>query len=139
MSAYRLKGTAGSVTNQSWPLENITIIGSDPASAIHVDSEALAAQHAELAVEDDQVSLKLLGEGEGLYLNGIAVEKALLASGDEIRIGNCRWMLQAPGLRPQKVLTDEAVRQRNRWVPWLIVGGLLAAGFLAWGAGLLPF
>jgi phosphohistidine phosphatase SixA len=72
-------------------------------------------------------------------LNGEAVEHAILASGDEIRIANCRWVLQAPGLRPEKVLTSEAVRTRRSYVPWLITAGLLAAAGLAWYQGLLPF
>jgi hypothetical protein len=67
----------------------------------------------------------------------------LLNSGDEIRLGACRWVLQAPGLRPEKVLTEQAVKQRSRLMPWLLVGALLAAAAvaatLAWQRGLLPF
>ena len=64
---------------------------------------------------------------------------AQLASGDEIRIGNCRWVLQAPGLRPEKVLTAEAVKPQRSYLPWLVVGGLLAAAAASWYLGLLSF
>ena len=72
-------------------------------------------------------------------LNGRSVEQATLASGDEIRIANCRFVLQAPGLKPQKVLTEAAVRpRRRRLLPWLVAAGLLAAAAAAaWYAGLL--
>ena len=72
-------------------------------------------------------------------LNGEPVEQASLGSGDEIRIANCRWVLQAPGLRPQKVLTEDAVQRKRGRLPWLIVGGLLAAAALAWYRGWLSF
>lgn len=139
MSTYRLKGTAGPVTNRSWPLENRAIIGGDAGATIHLDSETVASSHAELTVGEGQISLKLIAEGGELFVNGAPVKETLLSSGDEIRIGNCRWMLQAPGLRPQKVLTEDAVRKRNRWLPWVIVGGLAAAGATAWWLGYLPF
>ena len=74
-----------------------------------------------------------------VQLNGQAVETAALASGDEIRIGNCRFVLQAPGLRPETVLTAEAIGRQRAYLPWLIVAGLLAAAAASWYAGLLNF
>jgi hypothetical protein len=139
MTKYRLKGTAGQVTNQTWPLEGKILIGSDPQCAIHVESEATAPQHAEIEVGENRISLRLLGDGGGLFLNGEKIEEASLSSGDEIRIGGCRWLLQAPGLRPERVLTDEAVRRRVNLIPWVIAGGLSALGLLAWWLGYLPF
>lgn len=139
MAVYRLKGTAGLVTNKSWSLEGEVVIGSDPEAPIHVDAESTAPRHAVLMVAEDQISLKLLAKDGELFLNGAEVEEAMLNSGDEIRVGGCRWMLQAPGLRPQKVLTDEAVRQRTNWIPWVIAGGLTGLGALAWWFGYLPF
>lgn len=139
MSVFRLKGTAGPVTNETWKLDKQVIIGSDPESEIHVESEAIASRHAELTVGEDQIELKLIAQGGELFLNGIQVNQALLSSGDEIRIGGCRWMLQAPGLRPQKVLTEDAVRQRIRWLPWVVVATVAGLGLAAWWLGYLPF
>ena len=34
-------------------------------------------------------------------------------------------MLQAPGLRPDRVLTEEAVGRRRGWIPWAVVAALL--------------
>ena len=138
-AVYRLKGTAGTVTNQAWPLEGQVVIGSDAGALIQASGDAIAPRHAELTVTDGEIRLALLESGAELFLNGKPVEESLLASGDEIRIGGCRWMLQAPGLRPQKVLTEDAVKQRFNWVPWLVAAGLVGLGALAWWQEYLPF
>jgi hypothetical protein len=140
MSNYRLKGASGPVLNQSFGLGTVTVIGRADDCNLRLDTEGVMPRHAEILEEDDGglVLLNVDPSGETL-LNGEAVSRASLASGDEIRIANCRWVLQAPGLRPEKVLTREAVRTRRSLVPWLIVGGLLAAAAVAWRQGLLPF
>ena len=89
--------------------------------------------------EEGTLQLRNLDSSAQTLLNGEAIDQALLASGDEIRIANCRWVLQAPGLRPEKVLTTEAVRAKRSHLPWLIVTALLASAALAWSRGWLPF
>ncbi len=96
-------------------------------------------QHAEIIEEDGSLILRNLASPGATLLNGEPVERASLGSGDEIRIMNCRWVLQAPGLRPQKILTKEATQPKRGYLPWLIVGCLLAAASLAWQRGMLPF
>ena len=139
MSTYRLKGASGAVINQSFTLGDRTLIGSAEDCDVRIDSDGAGMQHAEIIEEDGSLILLNLGSPGATLLNGEPVEQASLGSGDEIRIANCRWVLQAPGLRPEKVLTGEAVRARRSYVPWLIVGGLLAAATIAWYRGLLPF
>ena len=139
MSNYRLKGASGPVINQAFKLSTKTRIGRADDCDLRIDADGVSPHHAEIQESTDG-SLTLLSldtAGETL-LNGEAVQNASLASGDEIRIANCRWVLQAPGLRPEKVLTSEAVRPRRGYIPWLIVGGLLAAAAgAAWYQGLL--
>ena len=139
MSTFRLKGTSGRVINQGWPLEGKVVIGSAEDCEIRVHSESVAPRHAALEVKGGQVTLRLLAEDGELHLNGEPVEQAPLVSGDEIRIGDCRWLLQAPGLKPERVLTETAVRRRVRLLPWVIAGGLSALALLAWRLGYLPF
>ena len=140
MSIYRLKGASGPVINQSHILGERTLIGRADDCDLRVDQEGVAGHHAEI-VEDGQGGLTLIGLSPDAetVLNGEPVERASLGSGDEIRIANCRWVLQAPGLRPEKILTEEAVASRRGWVPWLIAGGLVAAAAAAWYSGLLTF
>jgi pSer/pThr/pTyr-binding forkhead associated (FHA) protein len=139
MSIYRLKGASGAVTNQAFTLGSRTTIGSDEACDLQLESEGVAPQHAEISEHQGALLLKNLAASGQTLLNGEAVDEANLASGDEIRIANCRWVLQAPGLRPQKVLTSEAIRPRRSYLPWLIPAALVAAAALAWQNGLLPF
>ena len=141
MSNYRLKGASGPVINQPFTLGMKTLIGRADDCDLRIDAEGVASHHAEIQEHEDGslVLVNLEAAGKTL-LNGEVVDKTLLASGDEIRIANCRWVLQAPGLRPEKVLTGEALRSRRGYMPWLIVGGLLAAAAAgAWYRGLLPF
>ena len=139
MGTYRLKGASGAVINQAFALGAKTVIGSAEDCDLRVESDGVEPRHAEITGEQDALLLKNLASHAETLLNGEAVDQASLASGDEIRIANCRWVLQAPGLRPQKVLTGIAVRPRRSYLPWLIVGGLLAAAVLSWQRGWLPF
>jgi pSer/pThr/pTyr-binding forkhead associated (FHA) protein len=139
MSTYRLKGASGPVINQAFTLGERTLIGSAEDCDLRIDSDGVGMQHAEIIQKDGALILRNLGSPDATLLNGEPVEHASLGSGDEIRIANCRWVLQAPGLRPQKVLTAEAVQPQRSYLPWLIVASLLAAAALAWQRGLMPF
>jgi len=139
MSTYRLKGASGAVINQAFTLGARTVIGSADDCDLRVVSDGIEPHHAEIIEEQHSLLLKKLAPAAEVLLNGEPVDQASLASGDEIRIANCRWVLQAPGLRPQKVLTDDALRAQRSYLPWLIVGALIAAAALAWQRGLLPF
>ena len=140
MSNYRLKGASGPVINQAFKMSARTRIGRADDCDLRVDVEGVAPHHAEIQENDDgSLLLTSLDPAAETLLNGESVQNAGLASGDEIRIANCRWVLQAPGLRQEKVLTSAAVKPSRSYIPWLIVGGLLAAATVAWYRGLLPF
>jgi len=140
VSIYRLKGASGPVINQSHTLGKTTTIGRADDCDLRIDAEGAAGRHAEI-IEDGQGGLTLnqLADGFETVLNGEVVASAALGSGDEIRIANCRWVLQAPGLRPEKVLTQDAVAPRRGWVPLVITATLLAAATAAWYFDLLTF
>ncbi len=139
MSTYRLKGASGAVVNQFFTLGDSTLIGSAEHCDVRIDSDGAGTQHAEIIGQYGSLILRNLASPGATLLNGEPVEQASLGSGDEIRIADCRWVLQAPGLRPQKVLTQDAVRPKRSWLSWLIVAGLLAAAALAWQRGMLPY
>jgi predicted component of type VI protein secretion system len=139
MGTYRLKGASGAFINQSFALGARTVIGRADDCDLRLDQDGVAARHAEISEAEGGLVLSRLDPAGEVLLNGQAVERAGLSSGDEIRIANCRFVLQAPGLRPQTVLTPAAVRPQRRYLPWLIVAALLAAAGGAWYAGLLQF
>jgi hypothetical protein len=134
MSIYKLKGTSGSVINQSFPFEDSITLGSAAACDVQIDEHDVSDKHAQISlVDNDSLLLKDLGSNSGTRLNGESISESMLASGDEIHIGSCRWMLQAPGLRPQRILTADVIgKPARRWPRALGWGVLLAtAGTLA--------
>jgi pSer/pThr/pTyr-binding forkhead associated (FHA) protein len=138
MNIYRLKGTSGPVINRVFPLGQRLLIGRADDCAVRIDLDGVAGHHAEVRLTDDGgVRLRNLDPARQTLLNGVAVEERALSGGDEIRVGNCRFLLQAPGLKPDRVLTGEAVAVRRRHWPWLLVFALLGAAALAWQRGWL--
>jgi pSer/pThr/pTyr-binding forkhead associated (FHA) protein len=137
VSIYRLKGTSGALINQVFALSRTLVVGRADDCEIRIDHGSVAAHHAEIMLsEDGGVRIRELNTGNGISVNGEAVNDANLSAGDEIQIGNCRLLLQAPGLRPDRVLdTPSAGGAARRW-PWLLVTLLAAAAVLAWRYGL---
>jgi len=127
MSVYKLKGTSGSVINQSFPFGESIVLGSSSDCDVQLDDAGVSSRHAEIRLVDGKsLLLKDLGSQTGTLLNGEPVTEILLGSGDEIRIGTCRWMLQAPGLRPERVLTADVVaKPARRWPRRLVWASLL--------------
>jgi len=126
MSIYKLKGTSGSVINQSFPFAASILLGSATSCDVQLDEKGVAPRHTEISLLDgNALLLKDLGSDIGTLVNGEPVIETLLASGDEIRIGSCRWMLQAPGLRPERILTADVVGKPTRRWPRALGWGLL--------------
>jgi len=126
MSLYKLKGTSGSVINQSFPFGDSIVLGSSAECDVQLDEPGVSTRHAEIRLLDGgSLQLKDLGSSTGTLLNGEPVTETMLGSGDEIRIATCRLMLQAPGLRPERVLTADAVaKSPRRWPRILFWTGL---------------
>lgn len=126
MSVYKLKGTSGSVINQSFPFGESIVLGSSASCDVQIDEKGVAAKHAEICLVDgSSLLLKDLGSEAGTRVNGEPVIETMLASGDEIHIGSCRWMLQAPGLRPERILTADVVAKPARRWPRALGWGVL--------------
>lgn len=138
MSIYRLKGTAGAVANQAFQLSGRLLIGRADDCDIRIDEASVAPHQLEISLlEEGGVNLRTLASSDSVLLNGEPVTEAAMAGGDEIRVGSCRLMLQAPGLRPDRVLTGEAIRPRRKVWPWILLAVAGAAGVFAWRQGML--
>lgn len=137
---FRFKGASGQVLNQVFPLSGRQVIGTDRDCHIHVAGAGIAPRHAEVTLGGDgEVSLRHLAAGYETLCNGEAVTETSLSAGDEVRIGTCRWVLQAPGRRPERVLDEAQARVRRPLLPWLLPASLALAALLAWRNGWLPF
>ena len=132
MSHYKLKGTSGSVINKSFPFGDSIVLGSSADCDVQLDEPGVSPRHAEIRLVDgNALLLKDLDSKTGTLLNGEPVKETLLGSGDEIRIGTCRWMLQAPGLRPERILTADVVKKTGRRWPRILAWTTLVAAAAA--------
>lgn len=126
------------VINQAFRLSGSLVIGRADDCDIRIDDESVASHQAEVRLSaEGGVEVQDLGSGSGVSLNGEKVTQAMLAGGDEIQIGNCRLMLQAPGLRPERVLAGAAIKPPKQHWPWLLAVALTAALALAFRMGWL--
>lgn len=140
MTLYRLKGASGTIANQTFGLGEHTVIGRAPDCDVVID-DAMVAPHQVQIKRDEagHLTLERLDADFETQVNGSPAERVRLVSGDELRLGSHRFVLQAPGLRPEKVLTEAAIRRRATYLPWLIGALVLVTAALAWRNGWLPF
>ena len=122
---FRLKAASGPLTGQTFDLQvETTRIGAD--AGMDIVLAGLQDTHATIHAKEGGLTIERSSAGE-IHVNGEAVKHAqALNSGDEIRLGELRFVLQAPGLRPQRVLDQATPTRRPRW-GWLVAGVLLGA------------
>ena len=68
----------------------VTSAGRHPISDIFLDEVTVSRRHAEFRSENGTFWVVDLGSLNATYVNGVPVDKALLANGDEIQIGKFR-------------------------------------------------
>lgn len=115
---FRLKAASGPLTGHTFDLNvDVTRIGSDQGMDVVLDG--LFAEHALISTQGEGLVIEPIGQS-GVFLNGEAIDAIHgLTSGDEIRLGGVRLVLQAPGLKPQRVLETMRVKKP---LPWARVG-----------------
>lgn len=128
---FRLKAASGPRTGEAFDLGEETLIGSGSDSQICL--EGVANTHARLRYDGDQLILEAKDE---THVNGEPVTRIALKSGDEIRLGANRFVLQAPGLRPPSVLTEPQRKGVSPWT-WIAIGAVAVSGVAAMAAFVL--
>ena len=124
---FRLKTASGPETGRTFDLsDNETFIGSDDNAQVRLDT--LRPDHAR--IHFDGTTLMLHAETDA-WVNGNPVARQPLKSGDEIRLGEHRFVLQAPGLRPPSVLQQTEQRQSISPWTWVAIGAFAVGGFAA--------
>ena len=120
MHKFQLNAASSSLMGRSWPLTEETLIGSSDDCQVQISAEGISTRHARVILLDGRLSLEDLQSESGTWLNGERIQQANLTSGDEIRIGQHRLLVQAPGLRPERVIQPEVPQQASRaWMGWL--------------------
>lgn len=131
---YRLKAASGPLTGQTYDIGDGLLLGSDEAADIRDPN--LAPRHAEIRPEGGGLLLRAEGPVE---INGEIVERHVLESGDEIRVETLRFVLQAPGLKPARVLEPVAPKRSGPglvvWVAAALAAAAAATAGWWWLAG----
>ena len=128
---FRLKTASGPRTGEVFDLADNTVIGSESAS--HICIEGLDGNHARIRFDGERLMLEAQAE---THVNGEPVTTRVLKSGDELRLGPNRFVLQAPGLRPPSVLTEPEASRVSPWT-WVLIGAVAASGLAAVAAYVL--
>ncbi|HEY7906767.1 MAG TPA: FHA domain-containing protein [Wenzhouxiangella sp.] len=115
---FRLKAASGPLTGQTFDLNvDVTRIGSDQGMDVVLDG--LSGEHALISTQGEGLVIEPMGQS-AVFLNGEVIDSTHgLTSGDEIRLGGVRLVLQAPGLKPQRVLETTQVKKP---LPWVRIG-----------------
>lgn len=74
---------------------DLSTVGRHPESDIFLDDITVSRRHVEFRREADTFRVHDVGSLNGTYLNGDRVDEALLANGDEVRIGKFRLIFFA--------------------------------------------
>jgi hypothetical protein len=108
-----LVGVGGPVTGRSWFFGERTItIGRSAQNAIQVPTPEVSRRHCHVHADGDGLRVVDLKSRSGVFVNGARVRTALLRPGDELVVGEARFVYRLGGARPDamrlwKLSTDE--------------------------------
>jgi predicted component of type VI protein secretion system len=72
----------------------ILLLGRDPECDIQFDSRKISRRHCCVAQVGDQLVVRDLGSTNGIRINGIRVVEGHLSEGDELTVGNHRYIVR---------------------------------------------
>jgi predicted component of type VI protein secretion system len=87
----------------------ILLLGRDPECDIQYDSRKISRRHCCVARVGDQLVVRDLGSTNGIRINGIRVVEGLLSEGDELTVGNHRYIVRWDAL-PSEPTRSQANR-----------------------------
>jgi len=93
-----LRGLSGAWFGRSLPLASPRVLGRGAGSDARLDGAGVQERHAQIDIEDGAVVIRSLSPTAAMRVNGHAVRAAILAQGDQMELGDQRFVLEAPGL-----------------------------------------
>jgi pSer/pThr/pTyr-binding forkhead associated (FHA) protein len=128
-----LRGMSAQVKDQRIEIAESLSLGSVDAADVCLTGDDVAADHARLRWHEQTLTIERRDGSAEVYVNGKPVARQQLTAGDELRIGQHRFVVKMPALRPHSVLRDvpaEKPVSSLRW--WLFAASLAAASAAAY-------
>lgn len=72
-------------------------VGRDPLADIFLNDITVSRAHAVLEVAANEVSIADAGSLNGIYVNGVSVDRAVLHTGDQVQIGRFQMVFLSGG------------------------------------------
>jgi len=72
-------------------------VGRDPGADIFLNDITVSRAHAVLEVGAGEVSVQDAGSLNGVYVNGVSVDRAVLRTGDQVQIGRFQMVFMSGG------------------------------------------
>lgn len=115
---WLLKGKAGSVAGQSYPMpaNGRAVLGRSPNCDMVLPGNHVSRQHAELYFQSGKLHVKDLGSSNGTYLNRKKVSESLVKPGDELRFDTLVFIVEAPE-DSNVTVEEEAVDEKTSFRP----------------------
>ncbi len=126
-----LQGVAGQYAGQKVSVSQAVVMGSAAEVEVTIDDPAIHPEHVRIMPYENRLAIENISGSDDIWVNGAVVQKQVLNSGDEIRLGRQRFVVKIPGLRPDSVLRDIPEKRGSGWLLWavaaLIIVGAAAA------------
>lgn len=92
-----LRGLSGPWFGRTLSLTSTRVLGRGAGSDARLDGPGVQERHAQIDIEDGVVVIRALSPTALVRVNGHAVRGAVLTPGDQIELGEQRFVLEAPG------------------------------------------
>src|SRR5690242_17928209 len=93
-----LEAVAGPLEGSSFPLSGEELsIGREPSNLVAILDASVSRKHCVIRRDDGQYTLHDLNSRNSTFVNGVPVSERVLATGDEIKIGNSLFVFVLPG------------------------------------------
>ena len=94
------------------------MVGRNPDCDLVLDSAMVSRRHAEILRDGDTLRIRDLGSANGTFLEGVRIQEAPLAPGQEVYVGPCRLVFDGQGLRETEEGRQVAVEAEDLvWTP----------------------
>ena len=93
-----LEAIAGPLQGSTFPLSEEEIsIGREPSNLVAILDASVSRKHCVIRRDNGQFTIHDLNSRNSTFVNGVPVTERVLASGDEIKVGNSLFVLVLPG------------------------------------------